>query len=247
MKIDCHLHVKGGDVYRTENTGDEIIPVLDKAGIDMGVVFGMCDTTERCTQLAYDAVQMFPERLIGFTYSAPSLDGKVENWDAVINPLIDAVENKNMRGIKVHRGTTLLTTDVIGPVVEFASSYKIPLLIDSGADEEALMNLMKKYPDALIIWAHLGNPRGYVISIDRILDFLKDYENAYVDTAYLPTYWKIKDAVRVLGKEKVCFGSDGILLDPRTEICKIDVLDFDEETRDHIFYKNIAKILNLKV
>ena len=32
-----------------------------------------------------------------------------------------------------------------------------------------------------------------------------------------------------------------------TKAVGLDVLDFDEETRDHIFYKNIAKILNLKV
>ena len=199
------------------------------------------------TQLAYDAVQLFPDRLIGFTYTAPSMEGKVENWDAVMRPLRDAVENKGMRGIKVHRAFTQLRPEVMGPVVEFAAAHNIPLLIDSSNDEEGLMGLMKAYPDAQIIWAHLGVPSGDVLAIDRMLDFLKDYENVCVDTAYLPTYWKIRDAVRVMGKERVCFGSDGILLDPRTEICKIDVLDFDEDTREHIYYKNIARVLGIAV
>ena len=31
--IDGHIHIKGGDIFKTENTAEEIISVLDRSGI----------------------------------------------------------------------------------------------------------------------------------------------------------------------------------------------------------------------
>lgn len=42
MIIDCHMHIKNGDVYKQESSAEEIITVMDKCGIDKAVVFAMC-------------------------------------------------------------------------------------------------------------------------------------------------------------------------------------------------------------
>lgn len=239
MIIDCHLHVKGGDVYRTESTAEEIIQYLDNAGIDKGVVFAICTSSIESTEMTYKEVNKFPDRLIGFTYARPSYDRKVTD------DIRFAFDERNMKGIKLHRGETLLEPEVIGPILEVAIEYDYPCLIDSGGDYKNVFAIVKKYPELKLILAHLGCPSGNVLDIDKVIETIKDYKNVYVDTAYLPTYWKIKDAVNVLGAHRVIFGSDGILVDPRTELKKIEVLNFNDEQMELILSKNIGRLLKL--
>ena len=78
-----------------------------------------------------------------------------------------------------------------------------------------------------------------------MFNFLKDYKNTYVDTSWLQYYYMIRKAVDILGSERVLYGSDGILTDPRTEILKVKVQDFTPEQEENIFYNNIAKLLKL--
>ena len=44
MIIDCHMHLKGGDIERTEFTPADIVKVMDEAGIDRAIVFAICET-----------------------------------------------------------------------------------------------------------------------------------------------------------------------------------------------------------
>lgn len=240
MIIDCHLHVKGGDVYKTESKAEEIIACMDRAGIDKGVVFAMCTSTVEATEMTWREVNKYPDRLIGFTYARPCYNRNVTD------DIRFAFEKRNMKGIKIHRGETLLLPEVIGPVLETAIEYDYPCLIDSGNDLAAVFEIMKTYPELKLILAHLGCPSGNVLAIDNVIRQVKDYKNVWLDTAYLPTYWKIKDAVNALGAERILFGSDGILVDPRTELRKIDVLDLTDEQKELILGKNIARLLKLE-
>src|SRR5437773_1774542 len=75
--IDCHVHLKHGDAARTEWPADAIIEIMDQAGIDKSVVFGMSTTTARSIELARQAVQKYPRRLIPFLYALPSYERPV--------------------------------------------------------------------------------------------------------------------------------------------------------------------------
>jgi predicted TIM-barrel fold metal-dependent hydrolase len=240
MIIDCHMHLKNGDIYRTEHTGKEIVEALDKAGINKGIVFAMCLSSREATEMVYKEVQKYPDRLIGFAYARPCYDS------IVADDVRYALTERNMKGVKIHRGETLLHPDVIGPVLEVAIECDVPCLIDSGNDYAAISGIVAQYPQLKLILAHLGSPAGNVTEIDKYIELARNNENVYLDTAYVPTYWKIKDAVERLGPQKVLYGSDGILVDPRTELMKIEVLDFPAEVKEYIYYKNIAKLLKLE-
>ena len=47
MIIDCHMHLKGGDIERIEFTPADIVKVMDEAGIDRAIVFAICETTKQ--------------------------------------------------------------------------------------------------------------------------------------------------------------------------------------------------------
>ena len=237
MMIDCHIHVKGGDVYRTENTAEEILPVLDRAGIDKAVILAMCTAPDQAIEMVVRESAKAPDRLIGFAYARPMYDRSVRDL------LRDAIDRHGLRGIKIHRGETLLTPDVLGPVYALACEYRRPCLVDSGNDLNAIFEVIKAYPELPLILAHHGVPSGNVQAIDQVIEFVKPYPNVYLDTAYMPTYWKIRDAVNALGSERILFGSDGILVDPRTELAKIDVLGLTPEERANILGLNAARLL----
>ena len=241
MIIDSHMHVKNGDVYRTEATGEQIIAAMDKAGIDIGVVFAMCASPADSVQMTYREMQKYPDRLIGYAYARPC-------YDVVVTDIIkNAFDHYGMRGIKIHRGETLLIPEVIGPVVEVAIKYGYPCVIDSGNDYDSIFALIKAYPELKLILAHLGSPGGDVRAIDRIIEYIKDYPNVYLDTSYTAVYWKIRDAVDRLGASRVIYGSDGVIIDPRTELKKIEVLGFSPEQLELILCKNIAGLIGLDV
>ncbi len=59
MLIDSHSHLKHGDAQKTEYSPDEIVRVMDAAGIDKSVVFAMSTSTSRSIQMAKDAIDKF--------------------------------------------------------------------------------------------------------------------------------------------------------------------------------------------
>ncbi|MBE6559920.1 MAG: hypothetical protein E7662_02240 [Ruminococcaceae bacterium] len=234
--IDCHIHVKGGDVFKTEHTAEQIIPVLDRAGIEKAVIFAMCLSPVEANEMVLRECAKAPERLFGFAYARPMYDRSVTS---VIRDGLD----RGLRGIKIHKGETLLLPEIIGPVVELAMEYDVPCLIDSGGDHDALRKLVVAYPEAKFIFAHLT--KGTLIQQEAMFRFLAPYKNVYVDTSWLQYYYMIRKAVDILGSGRVLYGSDGILTDPRTEIMKVKIQEFTPEQEEDIFYNNIAALLKI--
>ena len=234
--IDCHVHIKNGDIFRTEYTAEDILPSLDRAGIEKAVVFGMCFSPEEANERVLLECSKAPDRLFGFAYARPMYNRNVVE---VIREGLD----KGLKGIKIHKAETPLTPDVLGPVVELAMEYDVPCLIDSGGDHDALYKLVTAYPEAKFIFAHLT--KGNLIEQEKMFNFLKPYKNTFVDTSWLQYYYMISKAVNILGSERVLYGSDGILTDPRTEILKVQVQGFTKAQEENIFYNNIAKLLKL--
>ena len=60
--IDCHVHIKNGDIFRREYTAEQIIPVLDKAGIEKAVIFGMCFSPEEAVERVLYECSKSPDR-----------------------------------------------------------------------------------------------------------------------------------------------------------------------------------------
>ncbi|MBS7610501.1 hypothetical protein KEJ19_08140 [Candidatus Bathyarchaeota archaeon] len=71
MIVDSHVHLKHGDVNRTEYRAETIVYTMDTVGIDVSVVFAMGTSTNRSIEMALEAHRRFPDRLIpyGLCYS----------------------------------------------------------------------------------------------------------------------------------------------------------------------------------
>ena len=150
MICDSHCHLKHGNREKTEYSAQAIVEVMDEAGIDRTVVFAMSTTSVHAIQLARDAAQAFPDRLIPYAYAIPHI--AVSSLELVE----EAVRDLGFRGIKVHGGETRLAEHIIDPVFDLAARLDVPCLVDVKGNVAHTRRILRAFPKATIIVAHMG-------------------------------------------------------------------------------------------
>ena len=234
MIIDCHMHLKGGDIKRTEFCPADIVKVMDEAGIDRAIVFAICETTEDSIRRVTEALKLFPERFIGFAYAIPSFQGNVLEQ-------IKSALDKGFRGIKLHRGETSLSPWIVDPLFEFAKENRVPILLDPAGDFSNVERLTREFPGVNLICAHLGNMGE--ADTRKIISLAKERENLYLDTSYVRMTQYIRRAIQSAGAKKVIFGSDGPGVDVKVELFKIKSLGLPKQEEELILCRNILKLI----
>lgn len=248
MVIDAHVHLKHGDVAATEYTPEQVVDMMDQAGICRSVVFAMSTTTARSIEMAEAAATAFPDRLIPFVYALPSYT------TPVLDLMEDALSNRGFRGIKIHIGECSLRPYIVDPVFELAGSHGVPCLVDFGGDLRDSTRLSESFPDTPLIIAHMGR---YLCTDVRLLDqFISlagKHEQTYLDLAGVVMNWKIEDAARRLGSERLLFGTDGPYPTPDPvsratgEIDRVRMLRLSDDDKANILGLNAARLFGLTV
>jgi predicted TIM-barrel fold metal-dependent hydrolase len=244
--VDSHVHLKHGDVNRTEYSPEVIVYTMDAVGIDISVVFAMSTSTKRSIEMALEACRKFPDRLIPYVYAIPSFE------KAVNDEIMDAVVNLGFKGIKVHAGEYTIAEYVIDPVIELAEKLEVPCLIDCVGRYSDVKRMAEKFPKAKIIVAHFGK---YLSTdeklIDQFINLASMHENIYLDTSGVLLTHKIKEAVQKVGSNRIIFGTDGPHEEPDTvsfakrELEKIKALKLNPVDEENILGKNILRILKI--
>lgn len=234
MIVDCHVHLKGGDVDRTESGPGRIVGVMDAAGIDRAVVFAMCETTRAATERVAAALAEFPDRLIGFAYAIAGFDTNV------VDDLKEAVD-RGCRGIKLHAGETSLRPWVVDPLFAFAADSSVPILLDAKGDYSNVERLSREFPATNLICAHLGNMSEP--NTRRIIDLAKDRANLFLDTSYVRMTQYIGRAIETAGADKVLFGSDGPDVNVKVELFKIRVLELAGADEQLVLGGNVLRLV----
>lgn len=246
MIVDAHVHLKHGDIQRTEYTPEVIVETMDRVGIDKSVVFAMSTTTRRSIEMALEAVEKYPDRLIPFVYALPSYERPV------IAELEEAITSLGFKGIKLHAGECTLAEYVADPVIALAERLGVPCLIDCLGRFWDIERMAKRFPKARLIVAHLGL---YLCKdealIDRFIGLAMKYENIFLDVSGVTLTHKIKEAVAKVGANRVVFGTDGPHEEPdtvgfaRRELDKIRSLNLDPEDEKAVLGGAILKLLGM--
>lgn len=247
MIIDCHVHVKHGNKDATEYTAAQIISVMDDAGIDKSVVFAMKTGTRQSIEMAREAVQEYPDRLVPFAYALPNAEG------SILPDLEDAVTNQGFKGIKMHAGEVTLAQYVTDPILDLAGRLAIPCLIDFMNSYGDLDRMAANFPGTNIIVAHMGRYKTTDEElIDRYIALATRYDNVYLDISGVVLIWKIKDAIERVGASRFVFGTDGPqpTLDKagfyaRSEVTKVKTAGFSPEDTEAVLGGSMARLLSL--
>lgn len=244
--VDAHVHLKHGDVDRTEYSAETIVYTMDAVGIDISVVFAMSTTTRRSIEMALEAHRKFPDRLIPYVYAIPSFERPVND------EIREAVVRLGFKGIKIHAGEYTIADYVVDPVIELAEKLGVPCLIDCVGRISDVKRIAEKFPEAKIIIAHFGK---YLSTdeklIDQFISLASTHRNVYLDTSGVILTHKIVEAVQRVGSDRIIFGTDGPHKEPDTvsfakrELEKIKNLRLNLADEEKILGKNILRLLKI--
>ena len=210
MIIDSHVHIgrrfdrrlteyiQGGNF---KMLGEQVIEDMDKAGIDMGITFGLLDLD---TEYQAEIQKVHPDRLVSCAWIDPHKKGALDEFRR-------GVEVLGIRGLKLHgwwQQYSLADHPLLDPFVEICEKNHLSVIVHGMGDNcmttpLQLENLAKAFPKVNFVLGHGGNlwlgDEGILVT--------KRNDNIFVDTAYMQSYW-IKRFVEEVGAHKVCMGSD---------------------------------------
>lgn len=210
-----------------DDTGENLIKEMDKAGIDHAVIFPGSDYDmangmgwaeipigER-NEIVFDIARRNPDRLIPFF----SIDPRKAN---ALKMFKEALK-RGARGLKLVPGAGFYPSEkILYPFYEKAVEYGVPALIHVGpvvspmyskyADPYWVDELAADFPELKIVCAHSGF--GYW---QQLTSIAMNKSNLYLELAGWQSYRKkdplyfyrsLRTMVNLVGSERIIFGSD---------------------------------------
>jgi predicted TIM-barrel fold metal-dependent hydrolase len=239
-------------------TAEDVIQSMDRDGVDVSVVLNIgWSTNELCTETndyIMESVARYPERLVGFGSVQPG------------NPreAADEIERCVKGGIKGigelrpdTQGIDLGNEETMGPFIEAVRRNNLILLVHASepvghvypgkgaVTPERLYPFFTACPDVITVCAHWGGGLPFYALMPEVK---KAMGNVYFDTAaspYLYTPQVYGEVSRLVGADKIVFGSDYPLMAQKRLLGEIRALELPDETKDMISGGNARKLLGI--
>ena len=240
-------------------TAEELIAGMDEAGVDISVILNIgWATHELCVETndyIIDSVSRYPQRLVGFCAVQPQ-SPKAAAAE------IERCAKAGIRGVGEIRPDIQLfdlgDEMVMGPLVEVLKEHKLVLLLHSsepiGHDypgkgimfPDILYPFITSFPDLTIVCAHWGGGLPFYALMPEVK---KALGNVYFDSAASPFLYTpevYQQVIKLVGADKVLFGSDYPLLTQRRLLNEIEALDMPEETKNLMLAGNALRLLGIE-
>lgn len=262
--IDSHCHVypekiavkavKGtDDFYRTTakclGTSDDLLMQNEKAGIDFSLIESVATTPKQVNSIntfIASLVESHKDRYKGL--------GTVHHESECMEDDINRIVELGLIGVKIHPDIQKVKIDDyrLLKVYEICEKLHLPVLFHTGDDRydysnpNRLIPILDTYDKLTVIGAHFG---GYSVWEDAVPK-LADRDNFYVDLSSSLMYIDKEKAIRYInmyGVDKVLFGTDYPMWNPKEELDRFLTLELSEEERNKILYYNAKKLYDLEV
>lgn len=235
-KIDAHSHVGWfGGWSNVGITPEEMIAQMDEYNIEKTVI------STYPIQESLDAVDKYPDRLIGAAWVNPNEPG-------CLDQVRNAVEDHGFRAIKLHPlfHSYLPNDESVFPIARLAKEYDIPLMFHTGHPPFSLpwsvAQLADIFPGINMVMIHMGHGNG--MYVQAALDMAKKYPNLYMETSGMPMHTKIKEAYEI-DSERIMWGLDAPFHHPTVEMQRTIVSGLTDSQLEDVFYNNCKKLLKL--
>jgi predicted TIM-barrel fold metal-dependent hydrolase len=246
-EIDCHMHVGLGAHTRDPQ---KIVEAADALGIQtmltsLPIVGRMPAAGE--VRLVNDrvlqAMRDHPGRFRGYCFLVPGLPGVLDEFDRCLAA--------GMIGVKLYNQFKF-SHPVVFPIVEKCIRHRVPLLGHAGrsydarsrpdqpnrSDADDFCQLASRYPEAMLIHAHVHGGADWEWTIKR----LRDCPGVYLDTSGTGLDARtIDEAVQALGHRRVLFGTDAVF---EHGIGNVLSAQLTAEQREDVFWRNAQSILD---
>ena len=240
--IDAHMHLgpaQQRDWTRVEALSDErMIALMDRYHIEKGffsAAAGIMYRPEDGNELTWQAMCKYPDRVLGYINTNPHCGRRAVDE-------IDKRCQQGFRGLKLGPvyNNYCLTDSFVFPVVEKAMELNLPILIHiRHGDGDNLRGMMERYPRAKVIVAHLWE-------VEKRAQVVRDYDNVMWEISGAGGgYRRVEEAVRLVGAEKLLFGSDLNICYVASTLLPIQKSFLTEKQKELILYKNAKRYFGL--
>ena len=242
--IDIHGHVGSWDHIAMIDNAETMLRTMDAAGVDRACLFYIFDADSRA---ANDRTVSFtschPNRFIPFAYIFPAAP------ELMVDEAKRAIDELGCKAIKTYPPYTTVTIDdpIWDPLYEFVQERGLALITHTSSEWQSypkyLGEVARRFPGGNFISGHSGNMQEYR---DQAIAAAKAYSNFYLETcSTFRTPGVIEELVREGGAERVLYGSDLPLMDPRSQIGKIITADISDEDKRRILGENARRLLKI--
>ena len=239
-------------------TADELIESMDRDGVDISVIVNYGWTThELCVETndyILESVARYPKRLIGFGAVQPL------SYEASVAEIERCVKG-GIRGVgELCPDIQLLDLEhkeVMQPFVEVLKKHNLIMLTHTSepvghiypgkgaVTPDMIYPFITNFPDLTIVCAHWG---GGLPFYGLMPEVKKAMENVYFDTAASPFLYSpqiYSEVSRLIGADRILFGSDYPLLTPGRLLQEIDSAALTEEEKSLILSGNARRLLGI--
>ncbi len=260
--IDCHCHIypdkiaekaslATGKFYdipmRYNGTAAELSEIGDTAQISHYIVFSVATTPKQVA-----SINNFIATLVSQNSNMTGL-GTLHPDSEDLERDIENIISLGLRGVKLHPDIQGFKIDDYRclKIYELCEG-KLPVLIHTGdarydmSNPNRLKPILETYTDLTVIGAHFG---GYSVW-ESAVEQLKDYNNFFVDTSSTFPFITREQAVefiRTYGADKIMFGTDYPMWNPKDEVDYLLSLGLSEDEYRKIFCKNAQKLFNIRL
>ena len=240
-------------------TADELIESMDKAGIDVSVIVNVGWTThELCVETndyILESVARYPRRLIGFCAVQP------QSPEAAIAEIERCVKG-GIRGIGEMRSDMQLfdlgDKETMQPIAEALKEHRLVLLTHASEPvghgypgkgiitPDQLYSFITNFPDLTVVCAHWGGGLPFYALMPEVKQAMS---NVFFDTAASPFLYSpevYNQVIRLVGADRILFGSDYPLLAQPRLLQEINSADLSEEAKSLVLADNARRLLNIQ-
>ena len=242
--IDFHAHSFPSELDGMRNDLDLMLRAMDRAGIDRACVSDVsCVDATTSNDMNARFIEQRPDRFLGFAYVSPTMP------DTVCKELTRAIDELGFAGIKLYPRSTPwdFGQPPWHPIYQFAQDRRLPILIHTDASPNCqprfLSEIAPLYPCVVFVAGHSGNTpemRSQAILAAQA------HPNVYLETcSTFRSPGVIEQLVSEVGAERVLFGTDMPLMDPRAQLGKIITAQISDDAKRKILGESAKRVLGI--
>ena len=239
-------------------TADELIGSMDREGVDVSVIVNYGWTThDLCVETndyILESVARYPQRLIGFCAVQPL------SPEAAIAE-IERCAREGIRGVGELRPDIQLLDfehkEAMQPLVEVMLKHNLLLMVHTSEPvghiypgkgvftPDMVYPFIKNFPDLTMVCAHWGGGLPFYALMPEVKEAI---QNVYFDTAASPFLYSPQvyhQVSRLVGADRILFGTDYPLLAPSRLLKEIETVDLTEEEKSLILAGNARRLLGI--
>jgi predicted TIM-barrel fold metal-dependent hydrolase len=240
-------------------SGEELLESMDRAGVEMSVIFGFPwdkpDHFRRHNDYIVESVRQHPNRFVGFCCFSPLSSEGAEEVQRCLDAGLSGVGE-----LALYRsGLGSEVQEHLDEVMALCSRLDVPLLLHTnepvghaypGKTPIGLAEtyrFIRRYPSNRIVLAHWGGGLFFYGLMKK--EVPEAFKNVWFDTAaspYLYARQVYRVGVDIVGSEKILLGSDYPLLDPGRYMEEMKSAGLSREAFRNITGENARRLLGLK-